>query len=255
MSDSINLVKNSSKKIFSITLIVNIFLHVTILFTILSNFFMYYNSHRLSDTINHELKQFIDESFEPLHKNKSIINYKINSLKEKYTNLLSQYNNSNILQTQTSVISSKLNDILLQINNLEFLGGSLPVPISSSSLPALILSNLNDVSVYIKNLSFHYYLNLFSKNNETREKVNNQVFNEIKIVNFLLILFLIIFICTLTFIGSLTLGEFWHILLENLLTFFFVGIVQVLFYLNVVVKFIAIPPSLIFTSLINSLKN
>jgi hypothetical protein len=254
MSDSITLVENGSEKIFSTKLIVNIFLHVTILFTILSNFFMYYSADVSSDTINHELKNFIDVSFEPLHINKSKINDKINTLKQQYTNLITQYSNDNTIQTQTSMISFKLNDILLQINNLEFLGGSLPVPISTKSLPALILPNLYDVSSYIKNLSFDYYLDLFSKNNDTREKVNNQVFSEIKIVNFLLILFIVIFIGTLNFTGSLTMGEFGNILLENIITFLFVGIVEIIFFLNISLKFVSARPSLIFKSLINSLK-
>lgn len=254
MSDSINLVENGSQKIFSIQLIVNIFLHVTILFTILANFFMYYIADISSDTINHELKHFIDASFEQLHKNKSKINDKINTLKQQYSNLITQYNNDNTLQSQTSMISSKLNDILLQINNLEFLGESLPVPISINSLPALILPNLNDVSSYIKNLSFDYYLDLFTKNNDTRKRVNNQVFSKIKIVNFLLILFLVILVGTLNFTGALTMGEFGNIFFENIITFLFVGIVEILFFLNIQLKFVSVPPSLIFTSLINSLK-
>jgi hypothetical protein len=254
MSDSITLVENGGEKIFSTTLIVNIFLHVTILFTILANFFMYYIADISSNAINNELKQSIDESFEPLHKNKSKINDKINTLKQQYDILLKQYNNDKILQSQSSIINSRLNDILLQINNLEFIGGSSPVPISTNSLPALILPNLNDVSSYIKNLSFDYYLDLFSKNNETREKVNKQVFSEIKVVNFLLILFLVIFVATLNFTGAITMGEFGHILLENVITFFFVGIVEIVFFLNIALKFVPAPPSLIITSLLSSLK-
>jgi len=254
MSDSITLVENSSEKIFSTTLIVNIFLYVTILFTILAIFFMYYIADISSNAINHELKQSIDESFEPLHKSKSKINDKINTLKQQYDILLKQYNNDKILQSQASIINSRLNDILLQINNLQFLGGSSPVPISTNSLPALILPNLNDVSSYIKNLSFDYYLDLFSKNNETREKVNKQVFSEIKVVNFLLILFLVIFVATLNFTGAITMGEFGHILLENVITFFFVGIVEIVFFLNIALKFVPAPPSLIITSLFSSLK-
>jgi len=254
MSDNITLVEHGSEKIFSTNFIVNIFLYVTILFTILSFFFINYIADISSNAINHELKHSIDESFELLHKNKSKINDKINTLKQQYNILLKQYNNDKILQSQASIINSRLNDILLQINNLEFIGGSSPVPISTNSLPALILPNLNDVSSYIKNLSFDYYLDLFSKNNETREKVNKQVFNEIKIVNFLLILFLVIFVATLNFTGAITMGEFGYILLENVITFFFIGIIEIVFFLNIALKFVPAPPSLIITSLLSSLK-
>ena len=266
-----------SEKIFSITLIVNILLHVTILFTILAIFFMFFIANISSDAINHELKHSIDDGFDHLKENKSIIN-KINNLKNEYTNLVSQYTNDELLKSETLNINSKLNDILLQINNLQFLDGSLNESLNGSlneSLNgsfngllngsfngsfngsingSLVIPNIDDISNWMKNLSFDYYLNLFSKNNTTREKLNNQIFSEIKMINFLLILFLIIFVGTLNFAGILSMNEFKYILLENTITFIFVGIVEIIFFLNIALKFIPVPPSLIFKSLIESLK-
>jgi hypothetical protein len=240
------------EKIFNIDLIVNILLHVTILFTILSMFFMFFIASISSDAINHELKSSIKDSFDYLKdgfdhlKEDETINNKIIDLKKEYDNLVSLYNNNELLNSETLIINAKINDILLQINNLQFLNKSMDIPITYSSLP--------DISYWMKNLSFDYYLNLFSNNNITRERVNNQLFTEIKIINFLLILFLIIFVGTLYFADKLTMTEFGHILLENIITFIFVGIVEIIFFLNIALKFIPVPPSLIFKSLIESLK-
>jgi hypothetical protein len=243
------------KEIFDTHFIVNIFLHVTILFTILAHFFMYYISSISSDAINNELKSVINDSFKELQEHKSLINNKITNLKEQYSNLIEQYKNNASLLEQTEIINSKLNDISLQISNLQFLSRSLPVPINSNSLHAFLLPNLNDISKYINNLSFDYYLNLFSKNTKTRELVNEQVFSKIKITNYLLILFFVIFVGTLNLAGVLTMEEFGELLLENIITFLFVGIVEVIFFLNIALKYVPLPPSLIFTSFIDALKN
>lgn len=240
------------EKIFNIDLIVNILLHVTILFTILSMFFMFFIASISSDAINNELGSAVKEGFNYLKdsfdhlKEDETINNKIIDLKKEYDNLVSLYNNNKLLNSETLNINSKINDILLQINNLQFLNKSMDIPITYSSLP--------DISNWMKNLSFDYYLNLFSNNNITREKVNSQLFSEIKIINFLLILFLIIFVGTLNFAGKLTMTDFGYILLENIITFIFVGIVEIIFFLNIALKFIPTPPSLIFKSLIESLK-
>lgn len=59
---------------------------------------------------------------------------------------------------------------------------------------------------------------------------------------------------TLLFAGSISITEVWHIFLENIITFIFVGIVEVIFFLNIALKFVPAPPSLIFTSLLSAIK-
>jgi hypothetical protein len=54
--------------------------------------------------------------------------------------------------------------------------------------------------------------------------------------------------------GSLTGSQLYYVLLENIITFIFVGIIEVVFFLNVALKFVPSPPSLIFTSIIDNLK-
>lgn len=46
----------------------------------------------------------------------------------------------------------------------------------------------------------------------------------------------------------------WHILLENLITFIFVGLVEFLFFTNIALKFVPAPPSLLISSFINKFK-
>lgn len=243
----------NSEKIFSTGLIVNIVLHVTILFTILANFFMYFIADISSKAINNELKHAVDEAFEPIIKNKDKLTKKINELKTQYNELLKQYQYMQSINTQNSLLSSKINDIKLQIENLTFLGYSLP---ASSSKPNLSLPNinLNEIAGYFKNISFEYYLKLFSEDNSIRKRVNTQLFDQIKIVNILLILLLVVLVGTLLFAGSITTTELWHIALENIITFIFVGIVEIVFFLNIALKFVPAPPSLIFKSLLSSIK-
>lgn len=242
--------ENTSGKIFNIGLIVNIVLHVTILYTILANFFMFFIAQISSDAINHELKHSIDNAVEPILKNKDAIKQKINDLKHQYTTLLGTYNNMDEINNQSNLISSKLNDLRLQIQNLTFLNQSLPAQ-TNYGLPEI---NISQLSSYFKNMSFDYYLNYFNSNNTIREYNNKEVFSKIKIVNILLVLFLFILCGTLLVAESITFTELWHIILENLITFFFVGIVEVVFFLNIALKFVPAPPSLIFKSLLSSIK-
>jgi hypothetical protein len=53
----------------------------------------------------------------------------------------------------------------------------------------------------------------------------------------------------------LTLTEIKHVVLENCITFFFVGLVEIMFFINIASKFIPAPPSTIFTSLLSNLQN
>lgn len=161
----------SSEKIFSTSLIINIVLHVTILFTILANFFIYFIADISSDAINNELKHAVHDAFEPIIKNKDKLTKKISELKIQYTELLKQYDLMQSLNNQNTQLFAKINDIKLQIENLTFLGYSLPVSSSSVAKSGLTLPNINisNFTNYFKNLSFDYYLKLFNSNNSIRK--------------------------------------------------------------------------------------
>ena len=268
-----------NESIFSTELIVNIVLHVAILFTILSFFFKLMIAKLSSDAINHEIEKSVEDSITPLFKEKDIIKNKINSLIAEYNKLKIELNsilpetinrtknfinkldlnnqlvdNNQINNNIVENIRNKMNIILLQINNLEIMRDSLPANIAGSILPTI---TIDDVINYIKQFPFpfDYYLELFSKDHPARKRVNIEVFRSINITNFLIILFLIIIVSTLFYTNNLTYNQFKHILLENVITFTFVGIIEVIFFFFIALKFVPAPPSLILTSLIENISN
>ncbi len=233
------------ENIFSTELIVNIVLHITILYTILANFFMFYIANITTDAINNELKHAVDDAFKPLIKNKNEITNKINELKAQYNLLLKLTDNKDLQYF------SKINDIKLQIENLTFLNYSAPVLNYSTGISNFDVNNLSN---YFKNMSFDYYLDLFNTDAPLRKAVNAQLFSQIQIVNVLLVLFLFVFIGTLLYSGGISYDIVWHLIIENVITFIFVGIIEFAFFLKIAIKFIPAPPSLIFKSLLSSIK-
>ena len=242
-----------NKNIFNTELIVNIIVHVVILFTILSFFFKLFIAKVSSDAINHEVKKAVEDSLSSLYKQKDTIKSKINNLVISYNDFKNELVTLSENSQERPLILNKMNDILLQINNLHIISEILPIDSINNFLPTI---TMDDVTNYIKKapIPFDYYLNLFSKENLTRKRVNDSVFSLINITNFLLVLFSIIIIGVLFFINALSFDVLKHILLENVLTFIFVGIIEIIFFLNIALKFIPAPPSLIFTSLIDNLK-
>jgi hypothetical protein len=151
-------------EIFNTSLIINIILHITILFTILANFFTLFICDISSDVINKEIKHIINDGFK--HLNSDIIN-KINNIKNEYSALIQIFNDTQY-DDQKQKLFSKLNSLQLEIKNLTFLS-SLPAPnLSNENLPNLPNNpfiNFNfdiiQISQYFKNLSFDYYSNGF----------------------------------------------------------------------------------------------
>ncbi len=245
-----------SGKIFSTSLIVNILLYITILYTILSNLFIYYITPNATNVVNKELKNVINDTFKPLINNKDKIIEKINDLKSEYSELLKQYEAIKTL-TKNNLIYKKLNELKVQIENLTFLENSLPIGALSTLQSGLILPkfNINELSEYFKNISFDYYLKLFNSDNITRKNENNKLFSQIKMVNLLLIIFSIVFISTLVNNNSITTNQVFMLLVECSSTFIIVGIILLLFITNLTNKFIPITPSFIFNSVSNTLKS
>jgi hypothetical protein len=54
---------------------------------------------------------------------------------------------------------------------------------------------------------------------------------------------------------ALKTSQITHVILENCITFFFVAIIEIIFFTNIASKFIPALPSTIFTSLLSSLKD
>jgi hypothetical protein len=202
----------------------NILIHVAILFTILSVFFSKVISNLASNAINKELEHIIKDSFKPAKLYKDKLLKKFNELKD------------NVSDNDT------------QLNNIKFLLAKVTGENNLPSFPIDLVKNTGDKSL-------DYYLKLFSNEDRTRLRVNNELFDKIKISNIIIVGFVIIVSTLFIYNNIVSFEEFKHILLDNVVTFTFVGIVEVLFFLNIALKFIPAPPSLIFTSFIESMKD
>ena len=104
------------------------------------------------------------------------------------------------------------------------------------------------------NFDLSYYKTVFSKEDASRQKVNEQVIKSIIHTNLFIVLILFFVTFVLIKNKNLTFKEISHVALENGITFFFVGIVEVVFFLKIALKFIPAPPSTISLSLIENLQ-
>ena len=103
--------------------------------------------------------------------------------------------------------------------------------------------------------NYEYWLKVLKKDDPTRKKNNDQVFFYVKFVNVLLITFLLFFGYYIYVNKTITINDFKVIILENILTFIGVGYIEYLFFTNVALKYVPVPPSLIYKSFITSFKN
>jgi len=202
----------------------DILIRVAILFTILSVFFSKVISNLAANAINKELEHIIKDSFKPAKLYKEKLLKKFNQLKD----------------------TASVNDS--QINNIKFLLAKVNGDNNLPSFPVELVKNMDDKS-------FDYYLKLFSNEDRTRLRVNNQLFDKIKIANILIIGFTIIISTLFIYNNIVSFDDFKHILFNNVVIFTFVGIIEMLFFLNIGLKFIPTPPSLIFKSFVESMKD
>ena len=213
-----------NNQIFQGKFLLDIALHVTILFTILSNFYIY-NIYKVSnETLNEHLKTIINTYF--IDNNNSIVNY------IKNNNLI----NSNIL----------INNNLIKNNKL----------INNDTITNLLTNNklnINDTTNLLTHLN--YYNTIYSNQDITRKLVNQQIFKKIINANILLIIITILFAISLLVTKSITYTDIKHLLFENIVSFTIIGIIEYLFFTQIAIKFVPSPPSHIIHSLIKYLQN
>jgi len=185
-------------------LALNILLHSTILFTVLSILFTQFISNVTSNAINREIEH--------------IINNDIGEIHDEIKNIFDEQTNNEINKERRKILK-------------------------------------NEFKTMTKTENYDYYINLFSKNDVVRQSINNQVFFYIKIVAVLLIIFLIFFIFYSVKTETITQSTVRHIILENVITFIFIGAFEYLFFINVAFKYIPTKPSLLTKSLVDSLKS
>jgi len=206
----------------------NIFLHIFILFTILSVFFIKYISNFSSHIIINEIKHIfyygIKQSSHSIKNTKSKLYQNIinqNKLLEQFT------------ETENNEDKLKIKDKINQMSDI------------INKLKEKVQNNNNNTFKY------EYYYDLFSKEDYTRKSINNEVFFYIKFTNILLVVFLLLFVFYLLKTKTLNKEQISEVCLENVLTFMLVGVIEFLFFTNVAMKYIPSEPSLIFTSFID----
>jgi hypothetical protein len=185
---------------------VNIMLHVTILFTLLSLLFKYYISNITEKTINSEIDNIIDNSV--ADSNTHNLHYGI---------------------------------LIREINNTQ------------KNVSKHFTNNTNHSENHTPN-SYDYYYDLFSKRDVTVKTSNDKVFFYINFVNILLVLMLLLVTFYFYKTNNILGDDIKIIVLENVLTFGFVGIIEYVFFTNVALKYSAITPTLLYSSFIDSFK-
>ena len=112
--------------------------------------------------------------------------------------------------------------------------------------------NMNTKSI-IEKFNFDYYIKVFKQKDSYREMINNNLFFSIKFIIGLLVLFLIIIIIIFVVNKKLNGSEIFELLIENALTFFFVGLVEFWFFTNIVIKYVPLNTSHMYTAFLSSL--
>lgn len=203
---------------------INISVHVLILFTILSMLFMFYISkvarNALNKEISHGLGDAVDAGFAAINKN---INQNLNA----------GYGNSPMLDK----ISNMHPEIANAVQKMKATG-RVDVSKIGHSLNGDLVDKLRKS---------------YEKVDKTVETHNNWLFNSIIITNVSLFIFVTMLIVILLYQCEQCI-PIKHILLENAVTFFFVGIIEYFFFTKIAVKYIPSKPSLIVNSFFDSVE-
>jgi hypothetical protein len=205
--------------------ILNIFLHVTILFTFLYILYVYIIKDISSNALKSEISHIIDNTIKPnvpfinLQKYKNDFKYKIN--------LLNNLNNKFGLSIDANV--------LLQENNIDI-----------SAISKIFDSILN-------NTLLDSYIQEYSKPNYVTSLHNESILDN---GLYLIIIFSAITILMIATV-KISCGQCTNItklIIENILTFIFVGAIEYWFFMTYASKFIPAPPSLLMSTAIDTIK-
>lgn len=231
----------------------NIILHITILFTILTALYILYISKVISNFLNNELAGIVKTEFQNnlyVSKNVPITpSLSIQSFKESIINNTNNYIDEQLKQTINNDEAVKQ----LQMKKMELANSKFSNNISDKIDEVEMEINIKIADI-IKNFDYEYYVSIYKKESMFRKLFNETLFTNIILINVILVVFLLFFIGYIYFTGNLSGKEIFHIVMENIVTFVFVGMIELWFFLNVASQFIPAPPSLIFVSLFTSIK-
>ena len=132
-------------------------------------------------------------------------------------------------------------------------------PLEEDNLKKNIVRINLKINENIKNIinkfDYDYYIKVFTQEENTRTLINKNLFDNIIIVNALFFVFLLFYIFISINTKILNWSDVIDVLTENVITFILVGAIEFWFFLNVAFKFIPSPPSTIYISFVNSLKD
>ena len=220
-------------EIFNTELFLNIHIHVTILFLFLSLLFYYVIRVNTEEGFNSIIINSIRDYFDK--NNKDIETNPNNQLRLLYSQFINLKNPDSTVKKST----------------IEKIKSYLLISSQNNDQLTLFVDNYSNIN---NNFDLKYYENLFQKDDNNRNLINNLALSNIIYVNLLLFFFFIFISCLLIINNNLTFMNLFHIFGENILVFIFIGIFEYLFFINIATKYLASPPSELFITLIDNLK-
>ena len=228
-----------------------------------------YNINNIVDTANKiNINNIVDTA------NQMKDNYNINNIVDtanqininKIVDTANQININKIVDTENKININNIVDTANQININKIVDTANQININKivdttnqmkdNFIAKQINDNINTVKNKINNnFSYDYYVKLFSKEDDKRAKINNQILFYLKMTNGFIIIMLILFTYYLLKTKNITIEEIKHLLFENILTFIFIGVIEYFFFTRVALKFIPAPPSLIAKSFMTALND
>ena len=270
----------------------NVFLHVIILFTILSALFKLVITKLSSDLFTHEINNLMRDTIN-VNTNKMLENPEINKilynlLDSKLNSIMKELNNIQKLLIVTNENIKELTNINTNLNSMQMVlinANLMKNPNNKdnndddddSTLDNV--TNFNNRIIYAIKLLQRIHstirenpsrLNLdniiqvlnhtdvfqqvsasLNKPDQTAQIINANLFDKMSTF----IIFLVVFYIILAFIFSKN-SDFHisHILIENGITFTFIGIIEIIFFLMIAYKYLPVVPSFLNTKLFTILK-
>lgn len=238
----------------------NVIIHVIILFSILTFFYLLYARNIEITVTNNQIQSAVNNIFPrecnvytmkdgtpPNQSNKNTNNNQTN-------NGLSNNGNSIINQPTMS------KTLIKSVNPAQgiTLNSNINLEINPASNAPLQETQTYDASIMVSPIVhmnpeyFNYYQSKFQQPDITYTAINKGASDTLIYSLSLLYLLAFVFIALIIYTKSITFRDFMTILIENLVAFLFIGIFEIVFFIMIVMKYIAVPPSTVYTAFINS---
>jgi hypothetical protein len=159
--------------------VLNIFIHIVILFTVLSIFFINFTSKIEAEHMDNEIGLVIDKAVHESIFSIDSINSKIHNYELLQNKLIENFENNT---DNNNIISKEVDKLTIIIDKLKEIASS----IVNGEIYAT--EEINKIINFTEeNFSYDYYEEIFASEDYTRNKINNLLFSNIKTVGKLLI--------------------------------------------------------------------